>query len=233
MSRRKLTVREREIRDKLGIVSVYPLSPDEKTLCRELAIHGEDYLREVRPDWDIEKRSDFLSKKSVQYEIAYLTESFNKRDDIGEKVAFFAQKETFKMVPFALRILQRQLVGETTDPTTGEVTNVPPTREQYTAALSVIDMTGVKRSWTEKTFGIGGDVNVQMNSVSFATEGVDKDDLDEVTKRERIRNLLSVVLSKVNKAEKAMDSGKGKIKTPTAIIEAEAVKSGLLDERDL
>lgn len=190
-------------------ISSHRLSGEEREVCKQLVLKGEDYLRDEL-GWKYEQKTAFLEKKSVQRELERLTRLYNDRSQVQEKTIFFAQLEINKMVPESLRLLALALRGEYPDPrdATGATIISPPTDAQVRAALEVLDRSkiGGRAEWSAAT----AKPIIDARSVTVNI-GDKSSDLDAVDSRERLRTFLDMVTRKLEKVGETVNAKK----TPT------------------
>jgi hypothetical protein len=173
-----------------------PLTDEDKKHCKELVIKGFHYFDEL--GWSQEKESNFLARISVRREIDQLLGALQDADAMQERHRFFARLRMLSMLPAALVVIQRTLVGlNVPDDKRGEAMKQLPTPEQYSAARDVVEWCGVSN---RASGGISININNENNIVPQIerrpTEVVDREqyDMDKVMTRSKVRSVLEQIV---------------------------------------
>lgn len=191
-----------------------PLDKESKRLAYEFFERGEAAL--VDAGFGPTQITSFLSRKAVQKEIERLRVVFNERDEVVEKVRFRSKLGLVKLVPLAIHVLGRALVGE--DAPEGEQAPTPPAKQQVDTAKEVLYMLGVHRDASDTGAGTyvfdNRSVNLQAEDPSLL------EDTSEAA--ERRTHMLSV-LKRVQRIK--LDSGASVGETLNELKEGKHLKT--------
>ena len=170
----------------------YALGNEEKEICQNVVVFGPGWLRQTK-GWKAAAITAFLARAEVQKEINASTRQYEDRTGIQERTQFFAQIKINSMVPAAISVLAKSLAGPRRNEATGEML-IPPTRQQFEAAVEVLDRANVQG---QKFGGAEGAPAIDARSVQIAIGGSTSD----VSKlgaegRENVRKLVAMVMNR-------------------------------------
>lgn len=122
------------------------LNAAERQLCQGAVIYGVEWLL-TQPGYELlTSVRAFLNRREVIRQIAYFQKQYADRSAISERVQFFGMLQLNALVPAAINIVARSLVGVKVNPQSGAIDSRPPDRGQFDAAVEVLGRCNVQGS---------------------------------------------------------------------------------------
>jgi len=162
-----------------------PLTPDEIKLAKKYVVHGEAAL--LSAGLTPNEVSSFLNRYDIQYFLKTLYKDFEFKDSRWERVQFYALSELEKLMAQALSVIARSLMGITSD-----MTDLPPSGQQYKAAVDLLDRLGVKVN--QQPANNQENPTIALNSINVNIS----EDIDSVS-RERILTMVDMFVGGADK----------------------------------
>lgn len=165
--------------------SEIPLTPDEIRLAKKFMAHGESALfSEGLSEADVR---DFLNRSEIQYFLRTLYKDFEFKDSRRERMQYYALNELEKLIPQAISIVARSLIGMRPS-SMDENADLPPSGQQYQAAVELLDRMKIRVTID--------DAKTQENPVlSLNAVNVNIGDNVDSVSRERILTMVDMFLS--------------------------------------
>lgn len=177
------------------------LKMDEKLLLDNVLIHGMMYLL-VNKGWTLTAAREFLQRAECMRYLKYNQDLYDNRKGVQERTQFYGQIRINAMVPSALAILTRALVGHQFDEN-GQLKQRAPDRGQFDAAMKVLEcanIQGVKYAGdNSKPVVDARSVTVNVNTEVGKVKGLTP------AGRSRITKLLTGVVQFVNEGGAAAE----------------------------
>lgn len=192
------------------------LTDEEKATCQNVITFGLEYLRTVQ-GWTMVATRSFLARVEVTHYLIYLRDQYLDRTAIQERTQFFAQLRVNAMVPLALQILMRSVVGVKVSADGKTIERRAPDRAQFDAAIEILNRANIQGG---KFAGNNQLPNIDARTVNVNINEAAAGQLDSKG-RKKVSNILKGVLAAIKSGDAA-----------DAIVEARKLRPAARDDEE-
>jgi hypothetical protein len=168
------------------------LDATDKNHCQNVVVFGPQYLFSL--GWKQREIEMFLQRIDVRTEIACLQAQYIDREAIQSRTQFYAQLKINSLVPRAITILARALVGTVLDQH-GNIKDRPPERVQIDASMEVLNRANIQGKKFKES-----DKLVNLGLELFGN--TDPKKTLDAPSREKLRKALGKMTARMSAADK-------------------------------